>query len=106
MYGGTLVLASLQASLAAYDELDVTCLKETEASTEALCALRPDVVIFDVEAVHPAFHFVLAETLPDLVVVGIDSDQNRVLVWSGQQLRELSTRDLVEVIGRFFPNIP
>ena len=100
LYGDTLVLAALQASLAAQPGLDVTGLNGMAASEQTLCALRPNVIIFDLGAVQPAFHYGIVEQLPDLLLVGIDASTNRVLVWSGQQLHELSTIDLVEVIGR------
>ena len=100
LYGDTLVLAALQASLAAHAEFDVTGLNGMAPNEQTLCALRPNVIIFDLGAVQPAFHYALVEQLPDLLLVGIDASTNRVLVWSGQQLHELSTVDLVEVIGR------
>lgn len=100
LFGDTLVLAGLRTSLAAYATLDVTCLEGPVVSVQELYALRTEVVIFDVEAVQPALLYALVETLLDLLLVGIDVNRNRVLVWSGRQLRELSTCDLVEVIER------
>ena len=100
LYGDTLVLAGLEASLAAYPALELICLDTPDAGEHALCALRPDVVIFDTGAAQPAFQYALVEKLPDLLLVGIDASSNRALAWSGKQLCELSTGDLVEVIGR------
>ena len=100
LYGDTLVLAALQASLAAQPDLDVVGIIGMAASEQTLCALRPNVIIFDLGAVQPAFHYALVEKLPGLLLIGIDASTHRVLVWSGQQLYELSTIDLVEVIGR------
>ncbi len=85
LYRDTLVLAALQASLAAQPDLDVVGLNGMAASEQTLCALRPNVIIFDLGAVQPAFHYALVEQLPDLLLVGIDASTNRVLVWSGQQ---------------------
>lgn len=98
LYGDSLVLAGLQASLSSWSGLEVIDLDGLVASEQELCALRPNVVIFDLGAVQPGFHYRLVEKLPDLLLVGIDSATNRVLVWSGQQLRELCTQDLVHMI--------
>jgi hypothetical protein len=98
LYGDTLVLAGLRASLAAYPALEVVFLDAPAASEEELCALQPNVIIFDVGAVQPAFQYALVEMLPALLLVGIDPASHRVLAWAGQQLPELSTRDLVEII--------
>ena len=106
LYGDTLVLAALQASLAAHAEFDVTGLNGMAPNEQTLCALRPNVILFDVEALQPPFHYALVEKLPGLLLVGIDASTNRVLIWSGQQLQELSTGDLVEVIGRHAPCRP
>jgi hypothetical protein len=103
LYGDTVVLAGLSASLTSYSELEVTTLDGPAAMEGDLCALQPDVVIFDIGAVRPAFRFELVEKLPDLVLVGIDPGSNRALVWSGQQVCQLSTGDLVQLIERQFP---
>jgi hypothetical protein len=100
LYGDTLVLAGLQASLASYPGLEVTDLDRPAAGDEELCSLRPDVIIFDVAAVQPEFQYALVEKLPGLLLIGIDPSANRVLAWRGQQLHELSTGDLVELIER------
>ncbi len=100
IYGDTLVLGCLRASLAAYERIELTSLDAPDATVQQLCSLQPDVIIFDIEAVHPASLYSLAWKLPHLRLVGIDPNTNRVTVWSGQQLSELSTGEFVEVIGR------
>jgi len=100
LYGDTLVLAGLRASLADYPALEVVSLEEPAASVEILCALKPNVVIFDIGAAQPAFQYALIEKLPALLLLGIDPASNQVLAWSGHQLREMSIRDLVEIITR------
>jgi hypothetical protein len=98
LYGDTLVLAALQASLESYAGIEVVALREPAGAEQELIAFRPNVVIFDIGAVQPAFQYALVDKLPDLMLVGIDPATNRVVVWSGQQLRELSTEGLVQAI--------
>jgi hypothetical protein len=99
LYGDSVVLAGIRASLAPYD-LDLITLDTGRATKEELCALKPSVVIFDMQAVRPAFHYDLARVLPNLLMIGIDMECNHVLTWSGQQLSEMTTQDLVNLIGR------
>jgi hypothetical protein len=106
IYGDTLLLAGLQASLAGYATLDVTVFGGQSVSAEELCAARPDAVLFDLEAVPPAFLSLLTRTLPDLLLVGVDAATNRVLIWSEQPFGALSTCDLVKLLGRRRPQQP
>ena len=97
--GDTLALAGLRASLATYKSLDVADFSGQVPSAEALLSQLPDVVIYDAEAVERELCYTLMETLPELLLVSIDVSRDRLLMWSGQQLGELSTNDLVQVIG-------
>ena len=98
IYGDTLVLGCLRASLEGQAELEVSGLDGLTASEQELSALQPDAVIFDLGAAQPAFQCALAEQLPGLLLVGIDPNSNRVQTWTGRQLRELSTQDLMRTI--------
>ncbi len=103
--GDTLVLAGLRASLEARAGIEVIVLDgpaagEPEPCAPEPCALQPDVVVFDLRAIPPAFGCALLERLPDVLLLGIDSATNRVLAWSGQELTEVSTEDLVAIIRR------
>lgn len=98
VYGDTLVLGCLRASLASYECLELASLEDPVASEQELYWLSPDVVIFDLEAGQLAFQYALIARSPDLLLVGVDSAMNRVLTWSGRQLCQLSTAELVQVI--------
>jgi DNA-binding NarL/FixJ family response regulator len=50
LYGDTLVLAGLQASLAAYAGLEVLCLADPVVDAQELSTLQPNVVIVDAAA--------------------------------------------------------
>jgi hypothetical protein len=96
-YGSTVVLAGIEASL----NLDPDC--EIVGHTisfdpNELRALHPDVVIFELVGETPDFGMNLAQELPGLLLIGIDSETNRALLWSGWEARALTSRDLAEVI--------
>ena len=98
LYGDTLLLAALHASLVSYSALDVIAVP---ASEKDVLSLKPDVVIFDAGAIQPKTVHEMTEKVSDLVMVGIDSSRNRGSIWSRQHLHELSTCNLVELIERF-----
>ena len=98
LYGNTIILAGIHLSLAANPSLEVQALDPSQGSEPDLLALRPDVIIFDTHSIQPEFHFNLIQRCSGLQLIGIDPDKAQVLVWSGQQLSELTSQELVEVI--------
>lgn len=105
IFGDTLLLASLQASLAIYAGLDVFCVEEV-LTGEELQSLQPDVVIVDTSSINPAVFRLVTGTPAGLRIFGVDAAENRVLVWSGQMRSASSMRDLIDLIGHFSPNSP
>ena len=100
LYGDSLILETVGASLQKHPQLEVIALSNPCPSAGQLAAMKPDVILFDMGAPHPEAAFSLLATCPGLLLVGVDPDRNRAMAWSGQQLRELSTSDLVGVIRR------
>ncbi len=91
------MLAGIQASLETNPAFQVIE-QPLRGSEGELCELRPDVIIFDISAVQPEFHYILAQKLPGIQLIGIDPDSNQVLVWAGRQFSALSTKELFELI--------
>jgi hypothetical protein len=98
MYGRSVILGTLEASLERYPDLEVLSLSPPFPSGQELCLLAPDVILFDMETPRPEAAFALLGTRPHLQLIGIDPSTNQVLVWSGRQFCELSTQDLVRVM--------
>lgn len=98
LFGNTLVLAGVQASLEAALAFEVIPLDAGRATEADLLALHPHAIIFDVGSIRPCFRYELVQELPGLRLFGLDPDRNQVLLWSGQYLRELSTADLVHAL--------
>ena len=98
LYGRSLILSATAASLQRYPRLEVILLSPPLPTVQELCALCPQVVIFDLGSVPPEFPFSLLHEQPDLLVIGMDAAGDRLLVLSGQQARSLTTDDLLQMI--------
>jgi DNA-binding NarL/FixJ family response regulator len=99
-YGDSLVLAGVRASLETSPAIEVIALDVSHTTEQDLLALNPDIIIFDTHSVRPHFHYDLIQQREELQLIGIDPDNNQVLLLSGQQMRELSMQDLVEDIHK------
>jgi hypothetical protein len=97
LYGDTLLLAGVRASLQPNPAFEVMVLDVSHAAGHELLALRPDIVIFDTGSVRPKFPYDLIQQWAGLLI-GIDPDTNQVLLWARQHMCELSVQDLVELI--------
>jgi len=96
--GNSVILGTVEASIRRYSHYEVICLESIPDAVE-LKALDPDVMLFDLESNRPEAAFTLLETLPGLRLIGISPDTNFIKIWSGKQLREVSTRELMELIN-------
>jgi hypothetical protein len=67
--------------------------------TQEIRKLKPDVVLFDLEATRAESVLFLLEADPPPVLIGINPGFNLVKVWSSRQVRELSVQGLIEVIN-------
>lgn len=104
LYGKSVILGTVGASLQHHPEFEILPAVSPSLEAREFRALSPDVIIYDIEASHPEAAITLLETCPDLLLIGIDPDSNRVMLWSGRQLRQASTQDLVQVIQQNEPN--
>lgn len=103
LYGHSVLLDTLAAGLRCFRELVIIHLAAPLPETEPLAALRPDVVLFDIGAAYPQPAFALLQQYPRLRLIGLDADRNRTVVWSGQQLNELSFSDLAAILATSQP---
>ncbi len=98
LYGRSLILGTVGASLKRYPHLELVALAPPLPSPQELGALAPDVIIFDVEAARPEAAIALLEACPSLLLIGIGPSSDQMLLWSGQQSRALAMQDLVQAI--------
>ena len=106
VYGDTLMLAGLRASLARYAALELFRLDPALDTARTLDALQPDVIIFDVTATPFTSLPLLNDVQAGVLLLGVDPALQQVLVWSGQHLPASSVYDLVELIGSVFGRPP
>jgi len=104
LYGKSVILGTLRASFQRYPDLEVLSLSPPFPSAQELGALAPDVILFDMETGRPEAAFSLLGTCPGLLLIGVDPSTNQALLWSGRQLRELSTQDLVKLMNEGEPS--
>ncbi len=99
LYGNSLVLSSIGASLHGRAELQVSCVDATLPDVASrLKVLQPDVVIFDLAMAQPEFALALWKARPRLLLIGVDLTTGQALVLSGQPSRLLTMDDLLQVI--------
>jgi hypothetical protein len=96
LYGNSIILGTIGASLKLCSGLEVTALPQKEP--QLLGALNPDVLVFDLDATHPQEVLSLFANDPAMLLIGISPDVNLVQVWSARQIRKLSTPDLLDLI--------
>ena len=99
LLGQSVLLGSLAAGLRRFRELEVLCLAAPPPEAEPVAALSPEVILFDAAAAAPPFALALLHCCPALRLISLDADRNRVVVWSGQQLNDLSLDDLARLLG-------
>ena len=106
LYGNSVILGTIGASLRRFPEFDVTALKTPLSDMQVLDEAKPDILFFDLEAPHAEAVFSLLKTHPTLHLIGISPGINLVDVWSGRQLRDLSMQGLLDLIQNAADDLP
>jgi hypothetical protein len=65
---------------------------------ERVLAWRPDVLILESRLLNSTLAISLLQDFPQVKLIGLEIEDNRLLVFSGQAAREPTTRDLLKVI--------
>lgn len=105
MFGDSLILEGVRASLAACPDIEVLLLEPSlDEPLEAILAVCPAVFIFDLGVVGPDFQLSLLQQ-PGLLLVGIDPKTHQALVWSGRQAAAVVAADLIDVIRQLDPEL-
>jgi len=100
LYGNSLVVSSIGASLQDYPDLQVLPLDPTlPKADQRLYALEPDIVIIDMAATQPDSLIELWKARPRLLLIGVDVTTDQALVLSSQPAQLVTTSDLWQVIA-------
>jgi hypothetical protein len=97
LYGNSLALSGVGASLEGHPGLRVVRVDAVGRSNEALRQIEPDVVVFDLATAQPDV-VALWRRDPSVLPVGVDLLEQRVVVFSGESTRALTSADLLRVI--------
>ena len=97
LYGNSVIVGTVGASLRRSHQYKVVPMLPSQQSE--LEATAPDAVVFDLAGSRPEAAFSMLESRPGLMLIGISPDSNLVRIWSGRQLRELSTQGLLEIVN-------
>jgi hypothetical protein len=97
LYGNSLALSGVGASLEGHPGLDLVRVDATKASAETLRGLQADVVVFDLATAQPDV-VALWRRHPAVLPIGVDLLEHQVVVFSGEPSPAVTTDDLVRVI--------
>jgi len=100
LYGRSVLLGAVSSSLLHYLELEIVTLTAPLETIDTLYALKPDAIIYDLDLGLPDLSANLLGNNPELVLIGIDSATDQMILGSGEQKHVLQTLDLVnEIMG-------
>ena len=92
-------MAGIAASLKAEASLEILCVGPCNPTTrQSLNELNPETIIFDCTQPHPELDLELLREQPGLLLVGVDSSCNDVLVLTGQRNRIVSVSELAQLL--------
>lgn len=99
LWGKSLFIAGLQASLETVPGLDLQQVdSRPEQIRELIKAWRPDVLILEIAQLKSAYSLSLLPDFPELKVIGLDIEDNRLQVFSGSISYEPTPEQLLQVI--------
>lgn len=107
LYGDTLLIDGVEASLASRNGLDVVRVDTTIANVgQHLKTLAPDLVIFDLDTPVAALSKLIVPLLqkqPGIPFICLDAQHCEVVTLACEQHTAHSTNDLVEIIRKQLP---
>jgi hypothetical protein len=95
-YGNSLVLCGIQAILKASPGFEVIAFDRTVNQKELLAA-DPSVVIFDLGAFESEFLVAQTQALPNLLLIGVDSECHEVLL-TGQAASSITLDQITQIV--------
>ncbi|MBN2393254.1 MAG: hypothetical protein JXR84_21165 [Anaerolineae bacterium] len=101
LFGDSLLMDGVEASLADQQELDVIRVDATINNVaQHLQTIAPDLVIFDLDLPFSSQIVPLLQERPGIPFIGLDAQCSEVIALSSQHYTALSANDLVKVIQK------
>jgi len=98
LYGQSLLLSGVAASLAECPGLQVARAATWAEAGQRLAEGVPDVLIFDLTNSNESHILPLLLKNPGLLLIGLDPECNRAVLLSGQQARSLTLNQIREIV--------
>jgi hypothetical protein len=99
IYGSSLNMAGIAASLKADPRLEVICLNpHIPGARQSLVELDPAVIAFDLNETNPGLDITLLRDRPGLLLIGVDICSDKLLVLSSHSSQAHCMADLIIVI--------
>lgn len=99
LYGGSLFINGLSISLSAIPNLEVKRMEaQIDDDLEWVRTEAPDVIIAELGIATGTMAPILIKKYPGVTLIGLDTECNRLLVFSIKQQIALAANDLVKVI--------
>jgi hypothetical protein len=97
--GKSLYITGVQASLNAVPELELQSVEaQPELIRERIAAWQPQVLLLEAGLLKSAFSLSLLENFPHLKLIGLEIEDNRLLVFSGSSSLEPTPEELLHLI--------
>jgi hypothetical protein len=97
--GKSLLISGLRASLMAAPNLELQCVDaQPEHIRECITAWQPQVMILEAVLLKSAFSLSLLQDFPWLKLIGLEIEENRMVVFSGSSCVEPTPEELLQLI--------
>lgn len=104
LYGNSVFLAGLKATLARDATLDLIAVEDGQADMiDLIRDYRPRAILFDLTMGEPDVDVSLLWRQPDLLLIGLDPSSNELLILSRRPAQALDMADLLKVIHQMEP---
>lgn len=98
--GNSLFVSGLQASLGIHHELEIQQIEpKGECIHERVKLWKPDVLIVEKVLLREKISLSILNDFPQVRIISLDLDENRLLVLSSSTSEHPSTEDLLQVIA-------
>jgi hypothetical protein len=98
LYGESLLLSGVAASLRQSQSLRATRAATWEAASKLLAARIPDVLIFDLTNASQSHVLPLLVKNPGILLIGLDLEHNRAILLGGQETRALTLEGMRDIV--------
>lgn len=99
LYGGSLLLAGVAASLERSSDLCVMQAATWEEVCRLLAKQSPDAIIFDLANASESHILPLLLKNPTLILIALDPECNQAVLLTGQGARSLTVNQIKQMVG-------